>query len=235
MGTLTDRTDNRVGTNLPRNLSLGHWYWRSNATDRHYSWWTFSGALLKHLSAAEPATYLRGVGRLLRPPVRSVVMKCIQEAAHTLKTWLLAKALSMTAIGVFVTAGSLALQVPLAGTLGVIAGVLAFIPNIGPIVSVLPAALLAFGMSPTKGILTILLFCLAHLLHGNVVTPLADRRIVRLLPFLTLTMQLLACVAGALGVALAAPLTAVLMALAGVLLRPTEMDKSGPLVLKSRA
>jgi predicted PurR-regulated permease PerM len=112
--------------------------------------------------------------------------------------------------------------VPLAGTLGVIAALLTFIPNIGPILSVVPAALLALAISPTKGLLTVLLFLLVHFLEGNVITPLLERRIVRLPPGLTMSAQLLlAVVAGPLGVALAAPVTAAALGVFEVLL-PVE-------------
>jgi len=60
-----------------------------------------------------------------------------------------------------------------------------------------------------------------HFLEGNVITPLIQRRIVRLPPALTLTVQLLlAVIAGPLGVALAAPLTAAAMGVFQVLFPP---------------
>ena len=143
-------------------------------------------------------------------------------ATQMLHSWLIAKGISMITVGALVSIGLWALGVPLAGTLGMIAGLLTFIPNLGAVVSVLPAALLAFAMSPTTGILTILLFCLVHLLEGNVVTPLLERQIVTLPPALTLAVQLLlAVVAGAIGVALAAPLTAAALGILHVLL-PSE-------------
>jgi hypothetical protein len=62
---------------------------------------------------------------------------------------------------------------------------------------------IAFAINPTKGLLCIGLFFLAHFIEGNSITPLADRQIVRLPPFLTISVQLvLAPMTGALGVAL---------------------------------
>ncbi len=175
--------------------------------------------------AAEPDFYLRGFRRLLPRSYRAKVEECLSNATRMLRSWLLAKIISMTAIGTFVTLGLLLLGVPLAGTLGVIAGLLTFIPNLGPILSLLPAVLLAFAVSPAKGFLTILLFCLAHFLEGNLVTPLAERKIVRLPPALTLAVQLLlAPITGALGVALAAPLTAAVLGIVQVL-RPPDPPK----------
>ena len=169
--------------------------------------------------AAEPDFYLRGVRRLIPASKRGVIEKCFDASTRMLRSWLVAKALSMLVIGALVAIGLLLLRVPLAGTLGTIAGLLTFIPNLGPILSVVPAALLAFAISPAKGFLVIGLFCLVHFLEGNVITPLAERTIVRLPPALTLAVQLLlASIAGLLGIALAAPLTAVGLAVADVLL-----------------
>ena len=135
----------------------------------------------------------------------------------------------MLIIGGLVGIGLLLLRVPLPGTLATIAGLLTFIPNLGPVFSVVPAALLAFAISPAKGFLTIGLFALVHFLEGNVITPLAERTIVRLPPALTLAVQLLlASMVGLLGVALAAPLTAVGLGLADVLLVREPAEPAEP-------
>jgi predicted PurR-regulated permease PerM len=177
--------------------------------------------------AAEPDFYLRGMQRILPSSIWPKVEACLGAAVRTLRFWLLSRLISMTAIGVIVFAGLWLVGIPLAGTLGAIAALLTFVPNIGPFASALPAALIAFGISPLKGFLTIGVFCLAHLIEGNLVTPVADRQIVKLPPFLTLSMQLLlAPVAGALGVALAAPLLAATLGVVRVLI-PAE-SKSEP-------
>ena len=159
--------------------------------------------------ASEPETYLKGL-RLVTPiRYQKIVGQCLFSAATQLRWWLLAKFVSMVAVGLLIFIGLWLLDIPLAGTLSVIAACLTFIPNIGPILSAVPAALLAFAISPTKGLLTIALFCLVHFVEGNFVTPLAEREIVKLPPGLTLAVQLfLASITGALGIALAAPLTA---------------------------
>jgi len=121
--------------------------------------------------------------------------------------------------GILISIGLWIVGVPLAGTLGIIAAVMTFIPNVGPLISVIPAALLALAISPTKGLLALLVFAIVFTLEGYVVTPLLERNIVRLPPALTLTMQLiLAAVAGPVGVALAAPVAAAILGILSVLL-----------------
>lgn len=178
--------------------------------------------------AAEPDFYLRGLYRLTPSAWRSRLSLGLESAQTSLEAWLVAKLLSMVIVGSMVAIGLLILRVPLAGTLGIIAGLLTFIPNLGPVLSVVPAALLAFAMSPGRGVLTLLLFGLVHFLEGNVVTPLAERKIVTLPPALTLALQLLlASFTGILGIAMAGPLTAALVGTLNVLLPPATVTPSG--------
>lgn len=171
--------------------------------------------------AAEPEAYFSGVRRATPPRYRATLNACASSAVHGLQYWLFAQMLSMVAVGTLITLGLWLLGVPLAGSLGIIAALMTFIPNLGPILSVLPAALFAFADSPAKGLLTVLLFALVHFLEGNIITPLIQRKVVRLPPALTLTVQLLlAVIAGPLGVALAAPLTAAALGVLKVLLPP---------------
>lgn len=180
--------------------------------------------------AAEPDFYGRAIRRIVPDASRPLFEACLTSAIKRLRAWLLAKVVSMTSIGLLITAGLLALRVPLAGTLGAIAALLTFIPNLGPILSVLPAALIAFAISPLTGLLTLALYCLAHFLEGNVITPIAERNIASLPPALTLAMQLLlGSATGALGIILAAPITAALLGILDVLL-PTTRPSSRNLV-----
>ena len=171
--------------------------------------------------AAEPEVYFSGLRRMVPQCNRPTLDACALRAIHMIRSWLFAQMLSMVAIGVLVTIGLLMIGIPLAGTLGVIAALLTFIPNLGPILSVVPAALLALAISPAKGLLTLLLFMVVHFLEGNIITPLLQRKIVRLPPALTLVAQLLlAAIAGPLGLALAAPLTAATIGIIQVLIPP---------------
>ena len=168
---------------------------------------------------AEPEVYFSYVQRATPSAYRSKLNACAAAAVRNLRWWVLSQMLSMTVVGVMVACGLWALGVPLAGTLGVIAALLTFIPNVGPILSVVPAVLLAVAISPMKGLLTVALFLTVHFLEGNVITPLLERRIVRLPPALTMTAQLLlAVIAGPLGLALAAPFAAAALGVFDVLI-----------------
>jgi predicted PurR-regulated permease PerM len=118
----------------------------------------------------------------------------------------------MIFIGLLTWIGLSILGVPLALTLGLIAGLLSFIPNFGPIISAVPALLLAFIESPTTALYVLILYIGVQLVESNVVTPLIERETVELPPALTIIFQLaLAVMVGGLGLILATPLLAVIM------------------------
>jgi predicted PurR-regulated permease PerM len=159
--------------------------------------------------AAEPETYRDGVIGLFAPELRSKVRERMLEIGSALRWWLVARLVSMTAVGLMVFLGLWALRIPLAGTLGFLAALLAFIPNVGPFLSAVPPVLLAFSKDPADAIFVVLLFWAVHAIEGFFVTPLAERAAVHLPPALTLSVQMvLTMIVGPLGLALAAPVTA---------------------------
>jgi predicted PurR-regulated permease PerM len=169
--------------------------------------------------SSEPGMYYNGLRRIIPEDHREKLDLCAASVAQILRWWVLAKLISMTMVGILITIGLWIVGVPLAGSLGIIAALMTFIPNVGPLISVIPAALLALAISPTTGLLTLLVFAIVFTLEGYVVTPLLERNIVRLPPALTLVMQLLlAAIAGPVGVALAAPLAAAILGILSVLL-----------------
>lgn len=164
--------------------------------------------------AAEPQSYRRGFERLFPQTSRAYVNYVLDEIAHALRWWLFARLLSMCAVGIMVFVGLWILGVPMSGTLGLLAALLAFIPNIGPILSAIPPTLLAFSRGPYLALFVVLLFMAVHAIEGFLVTPLAERAAVQLPPALTLSAQLvLAVLVGAMGIAFAAPLTTVAVVL----------------------
>ena len=108
------------------------------------------------------------------------------------------------------TIGLWLLDVPLALVLGLIAALFTFIPNIGPILSAIPAVLFGLTVSPQQALYVGLLYGGIQVVESYLLTPLVQRKTIELPPALTLAAQVLLGVTfGGLGVALAAPLTAV--------------------------
>ena len=95
-----------------------------------------------------------------------------------------------------------------------IAALLDFIPNFGPILALIPAALFALLQGPTQVLYVVVLYGAIQTVEGYVLTPLIDRTTVKLPPALTLTAMVVAALLfGWLGLLLAAPAAAALMVL----------------------
>jgi len=168
--------------------------------------------LLAMYLAAEPKFYVHGFTKLFPVDKRSHAREVIIAIGETLRWWLIGKAGSMLFIGILTWIGLSIIGVPLALTLGLIAGLLSFIPNFGPILSALPAILLAFIDSPITAVYVLALYVGVQLVESNLVTPLIERETVELPPGLTIVFQLaLSVLIGGLGLVLATPLLAVVM------------------------
>ena len=170
--------------------------------------------LLAIYLASEPKIYIRGFAKIFPQERRKRVREILYEIGETLSWWLIGKGVSMLFIGVLTWIGLSIIGVPLALTLGLIAGLFSFVPNFGPILSAVPAILLAFVDSPTSALYVLILFVVVQLIESNLVTPLIERRTVELPPVLTIFAQLaLTILVGAVGLILATPILAVVMVL----------------------
>lgn len=161
--------------------------------------------------ALHPQVYVEGIAAMFPPARRSRIREVMSEIGRTLGQWLMGKLLSMLIVGVLTATGLALLQVPLALLLGIVAGLLDFIPYVGPIMAGVPAVLIAFSEGPQLALYVLLLFAALQLAEGYLLLPLIERRTVALPPALTIGAQvLLGALFGFAGVALATPITAVL-------------------------
>ena len=159
-----------------------------------------------------PAIYINGLLYLVPPTKRARAHEVLQATGNTLASWLIAKLVEMLVIGVLTTLGLWLLGIDLALVLGVIAALLSFIPNIGPVVALLPAALIALISGPDTLIYVVLLYTGIQTFESYVLTPFLQQRLVDLPPALVVSVQVLfGVLAGVLGVILATPLTAAAM------------------------
>lgn len=164
--------------------------------------------------AVDPRLYVEGVVRLFPHARRDRTREVLHAIGTTLRWWLIGKGLSMVLVGVAAFIGLLALNVPLAAALALIAALLDFIPNVGPILAVVPAALFALLQGPTQVAYVVGLYAAIQVIEGYLLTPLIEQRTVSVPPALSLTAMLVAALLfGWLGLLLAAPATAALLVL----------------------
>lgn len=164
--------------------------------------------------AAEPRLYTNGLVGLVPIRHRPRAQEVLSALGHTLRRWLVGRLSLMLLNGVLTALALWLLGVPLALTLGILAGLLNFIPNIGPIIAGVPAVLIALMQSPQQALYVLILYVVLQSVDGYVLTPLVQRRTIKLPPVLTITAQVfLGLVFGFIGILLASPLTAAVMIL----------------------
>ena len=164
--------------------------------------------------ATQPRFYLTGAVKLVPPARRQLALEAVSESERALRLWLRGQLIAMVVVGMLTGAGLWYLGMPSAFTLGLLAGVLEFIPFAGPILSMVPALLLALAVSPDLALWVLLLYFAVQQFEGYLLTPLVQQYAVDL-PGVILLFSLIASGAlfGTLGIILAAPLTVVLYVL----------------------
>jgi predicted PurR-regulated permease PerM len=162
--------------------------------------------------ASEPDLYHRGLMHLFPHEIRAKAGEVLSATATTLRRWLLMQLIAMISIGVVTTLALLALGVRGAIALGIIAGLLEFIPYVGPILSAVPAVGMALLDSPEKALYVALAYTAIQQLEGAVLQPLLMKEGLQVPPVITILSQgLLATLFGFLGLLLAVPLVASVM------------------------
>jgi predicted PurR-regulated permease PerM len=183
--------------------------------------------------ASEPRLYDRGIAWMLPLRHRAGFYRIAEHVGFTLRRLLFGRLIAMVFEGIFtwfmLTAGG----VPMAGLLGLVTGVLAFIPNVGAITSGVLMVAVGFSASYGHGIWCIVVYFLVHNIDAYVVVPLVARRTVDLAPAVLLAMQLLmAALFGILGVLFADPILATLkVVLVDLSRQHANEEQEGPTVV----
>lgn len=158
--------------------------------------------------ALDPFVYIAAVRRLIPPRGRPRADQVLSAIVAALRYWLVGRLSSMVIVGILTGAGLWAIGMPVAVSLGFITGLLVFVPYIGPILSLIPALLVALTMSVTMVAYVIFLYVGVQLLESYFITPLIQERTVSLPPAFLISSQVISGVLfGMLGIVLAVPLT----------------------------
>ena len=164
--------------------------------------------------ASEPGLYRRGALHLVPPKHRDRAGRIMDKLSNTLRAWLVAQLIAMSAVGVLTWLGLLLIGVPAPLALGVIAGVLDFVPFFGPVLGALPALLIALSEGLSTLIWVALLYIVVQQLEGNLIQPLVQKKAVNIPPaVLVLALVVMGQLFGILGLLIATPLTAVVLVL----------------------
>jgi predicted PurR-regulated permease PerM len=138
-------------------------------------------------------------------------MTVIQDIENNLGAWLRGEFILMLFIGIFVYIGLLFLRVDFALPLAIIAGFMEIVPIIGPIISGIPAVLVAMSISPVLGLATIALYFIVQQIENNLIVPFVMKRAVNMPPLVSIIALLVGSkLAGITGAILAIPIAVML-------------------------
>jgi predicted PurR-regulated permease PerM len=166
--------------------------------------------ILTLMLLAEPAAYRNAFIRCFPSFYRRRIGTILDKCEIALRGWMIGILFNMLVIGGLSGLGLLFLGVKLPLANGIFAGLLTFIPNIGPALSVMPPMAIALLDSPLKAGLVFALYFGVQQLETNALTPYVMAQQVALLPAVTLMSQVFfATFFGFIGLVLALPLTVV--------------------------
>ena len=161
-------------------------------------------------TVARPAPLVNGFVSLFPAGWRGRVREVLGELYGTVQRWFLGQLVSMTIIGVLFTVSLAVIGVPYALLLGLLSGLLAFVPYVGPLVSVIPPILLALvSTEPLDALWVIAAYAVIQAIEGNLIQPVVMSRAVELHPAVVVfALLVMGTLFGFVGVLLAVPLVA---------------------------
>jgi predicted PurR-regulated permease PerM len=159
--------------------------------------------------AADTQMYQDGLMHLFPHEARPRAREVLSATAAMLRRWLVTQFLSMVLVGLLTAGVLLALGIEAAFALGIIAGILEFIPIAGPILAAVPAIAMGFVDGPEKALYVALAYVVIQQIESNVLQPLLMKKGLELPPVLTIfTQGVLSLVFGFMGLLVAVPLLA---------------------------
>ncbi len=166
--------------------------------------------VLTLMMLADPKSYRQAFMHLFPSFYRRRVDGILDKCETALGGWVIGITINMSVIALLSLIALLILGIPLAPAQAMLAGMLTFIPNIGPTLSVIPPMAIALLDSPLKSVSVLIVYIVIQQIESNILTPYVMAQKVSLLPALTLTCQVFfAQFFGFLGLLLALPLAVV--------------------------
>ena len=158
----------------------------------------------------DPEVYVSGAIRFIPKPYRPRAREIVGKLEVALRNYLQAQVLLMVLTGVSTAIMLALLGIPLPGALGTITGLLSFIPNFGPLISLGPIIAVVLLNEPSKILTVIAVYYGFQLVFNQLLAPLLVGQEINLPPVVVLLAQIIAGVFfGFLGLLLSVPLAAV--------------------------
>lgn len=163
---------------------------------------------------ATPNLYIKGILRLIPPKKRERGNEVLIRLGHTLRSWLIGKVFAMFVVAVLTAIALYIIGVPFALTLAIIAGLLNFIPNFGPMIAMIPAVLIGFTQGMNTALIIAGVYIFIQVAESNFITPFIQKKLIEIPPALIIIAQVfVGAVTGIWGIVLATPIVAIILVL----------------------
>jgi predicted PurR-regulated permease PerM len=136
--------------------------------------------------AAQPDQYRKLVLRMVPQSFVPRVEQLFDRSGDALRRWLVGQLAVMAAIGTLSGIGLWVLGIDAPLALGLVGGLLCFVPYLGAILAAVPATLVALTQGPMQAALVILMYVGVHFIEGNFITPLVQAEATSLPPVISL-------------------------------------------------
>lgn len=161
-----------------------------------------------------PGTYVSGIVELVPERGQDKAKSIFSLLGEQLRKWIKGKLLSMFVVFVLTAIGLAILGIPLWLVLALLAGLLSFIPNFGPLIALIPAVLVGLMQGPQTALWVAGLYVLIQFIESNFITTLIQQKMINMPPALIISAQMiLGALTGSWGLVLSTPLTVVLIVL----------------------
>ncbi len=161
-----------------------------------------------------PETYTNGFVQIIPVKSQNKALKVLVKLGEQLRKWLKGKLFSMTVVFILTAIGLAIIGMPLWLALALLAGLISFIPNFGPLIALIPAVLVALMESPQTALLVLGLYILIQFVESNFITTTIQKKLINMPPALILIAQLfMGALTGAWGLVLATPVILIIIVL----------------------
>ncbi len=161
-----------------------------------------------------PQTYIKGFVQIIPVQGQQKAQQVLEVLGQQLRKWLKGTLLSMLVIFIFTAIGLAIIGIPLWLALALLAGLISFIPNFGPLLALIPAVLVGLLESPQTALLVAGLYILIQFIESNFITTAIQKKLINMPPALILIAQLfMGALAGGWGLVLATPVILIIIVL----------------------
>lgn len=164
------------------------------------------------LFTVSPKSYTHGLVQMVPTAGKKKAEDVIEKLGMSLRKWLKGQILAMFVVFILTAITLLIMGIPLWLVLSLIAGLLNFIPNFGPLIAMIPAVLIGFLQGPTTALIIAGLYIIIQTIESSFVTPQIQKKMLDVPPALIIIAQLvMGVLTGGWGLILATPVMVVLM------------------------